>query len=274
MTDLYAVIGNPIAHSKSPEIHAAFARQTGQDLTYERLLAPVDGFAGAVDEFRGRGGRGLNVTLPFKLEAFRYASRRTPRADAAGAVNTLRFDSDGVLGDNTDGVGLVTDLERNLDVRLEGARILLLGAGGAAQGVVLPLTERGPADLVIANRTPGKAVRLASLFAAHGPVRAQAFEDLGREPFDVVINATSAGIGDADLELPRGLYAPGATAYEMVYGKGETAFLKLARHDGAGRVADGLGMLVEQAAESFLLWRGVRPDTAPVLARLRVGLVP
>jgi shikimate dehydrogenase len=274
MTDRYAVVGNPIAHSKSPLIHAAFARQTGQDLTYDRILAPLDGFRATVDEFRAAGGCGLNVTLPFKLEAFDYAPERTERAQAAGAVNTLAFDGTRCVGDNTDGEGLTRDLEKNLGAVLGDARILLLGAGGAAQGVILPLLARRPQALVIANRTVAKAEQLASQFAAHGAVRGSSFAGLAGSMFDVVINATSASVEGAAPDLPRGLYAPGGLAYEMMYGKGETGFLAQARADGAGALADGLGMLVEQAAEAFFVGRGVRPDTAPVLARLRAGETP
>lgn len=274
MTDRYAVVGNPIAHSKSPQIHAAFARETAQDLVYDRILAPTDGFRATVDAFRAEGGRGLNVTLPFKLEAFEYAVERTPRAQAAGAVNTLVLDRDRVLGDNTDGEGLTRDLEHNLGVTLAGARVLLLGAGGAAQGVILPLLARRPQGIVIANRTVEKAARLAQEFAAEGPVTASSFADLAGERFDVVVNATSASVDNAAPPLPSGLYTPGALAYEMMYGKGETAFLAQARADGAARCADGLGMLVEQAAEAFFVWRGVRPSTAAVLEKLRRGETP
>ena len=268
MTDRYAVIGNPIAHSKSPRIHAAFARQTGQDMRYEALLAPLDGFAATVRDFLAAGGRGMNVTVPFKLEAFALANRHTPRAEAARAVNTLRFDDGAILGDNTDGAGLVADLVRNLGCTLRGRRILLLGAGGAARGVVLPLLGELPAELVIANRTEARAIELRDAFSPHGPVTAVPFGALAGRHFDVVVNATSASLNDAAPGIPDCLYAPGSTAYDMMYGKGLTPFLEQARRQGASRLADGLGMLVEQAAESFLLWRGVRPDTAPVLAEL------
>ncbi|MFO1320683.1 MAG: shikimate dehydrogenase [Burkholderiales bacterium] len=272
MTDRYAVIGNPIAHSQSPRIHAAFAAQTGQDLVYERLLGPEGRFVETVEVFRADGGRGLNVTLPFKLDAFAYAQEHSARARAAGAVNTLKFDGDRVYGDNTDGVGLTRDLEANLGVTLYGRRILVLGAGGATQGVLLPLLERHPAALVIANRTVEKAERLARDFGQHGPAAASSFEGLAGGRFDVVIDATSAAVGGEGVALPADLYAEGAVAYEMMYGKGETAFARHARACGVTRVADGLGMLVEQAAESFLLWRGVRPETAAVLTALRAGL--
>jgi shikimate dehydrogenase len=270
--DRYAVVGNPIAHSKSPLIHAAFARQTGERLVYEALLAPLDGFAATVAAFRAAGGRGLNVTVPFKLEAFARADRRSARAQAAGAVNTLAFDEDGVFGDNTDGAGLVRDLVHNLACPLEGRRILLLGAGGAARGVVLPLLASHPAALTLANRTAAKALTLAETFRPEAGVTALdagGFAALAGRRFDVVINATAASLADQAPPLPPGLYAAGALAYDMMYGRGDTPFLAAARRDGATRLADGLGMLVEQAAESFLLWRGVRPDTAPVLADLR-----
>ena len=270
--DHYAVVGNPIAHSKSPWIHAAFARQTGQALVYEALLAPLDDFAGTVVRFGAEGGRGLNVTVPFKLEAFALADRRTPRAEAAGAVNTLAFGADGILGDNTDGAGLVRDLAINLGCPLAGRRILLLGAGGATRGVLLPLLDSAPARLCIANRTAHKAVELAQGFAAHASttrIDGYGFEALAGERFDLVINATAASLSGELPPLPPGLYADGALAYDMMYGRGQTPFLRAALADGAARAADGLGMLVEQAAESFALWRGVRPDSAPVLAELR-----
>lgn len=269
MSDLYAVIGNPVAHSKSPRIHREFARQTGQDLAYEAILAPVDGFAAAVDAFRARGGKGSNVTVPFKLDAFRYASSHTSRAARAGAVNTLDFAETEVLGDNTDGVGLVTDLERNLGRPLAGQRVLLMGAGGAARGVMLPILERGPATMVVVNRTSARAVELCRLFPEFPALSGCGYEALAGRCFDIVVNATSASLGDQLPPLPAGVFAPGALAYDMMYGKGLTPFLRLARSEGAGQVADGLGMLVEQAAESFRLWRGVRPDTRPVLEALR-----
>lgn len=270
--DRYAVIGNPIAHSKSPQIHAAFARQTGQALSYEALLAPLDGFVQTVSAFRAQGGRGMNVTVPFKLEAFALANRHTPRAEMAGAVNTLAFGADGVLGDNTDGAGLVRDLTANLQVPLAGRRILLLGAGGATRGVLLPLLDGRPACLTIANRTVSKAEALVALFAPHAAgtaLDACGFDALAGRRFDLVINATAASLADELPPLPPGLYAAGALAYDMMYGRGPTRFMRAALADGAARVADGLGMLVEQAAESFTLWRGVRPDSGPVLAELR-----
>ena len=270
--DRYAVIGNPISHSRSPAIHAAFAHQTGQRLTYEALLAPLDSFADAVAQFRVDGGRGLNVTVPFKREAFALADAHSPRAHAAGAVNTLAFGPDGVYGDNTDGVGLVRDLRHNLGCRLEGSRILLLGAGGAARGAMLPLLGAQPASLTLANRSTDKAEALVATFREQRgsiPLDACGFSALAGREFDVVINATAASLANEAPPLPPGVFAPGALAYDMMYRRGDTPFLAVARRNGAARVADGLGMLVEQAAESFVLWRGVRPDTTPVLADLR-----
>lgn len=270
--DRYAVIGHPIAHSKSPQIHAVFARQTAQDLSYEAILAPLDGFVATVQAFRTAGGRGMNVTVPFKLEAFALADRHTLRARAAGAVNTLAFRADGILGDNTDGAGLVRDLTVNLGCALQGRRVLLLGAGGAARGAILPLLGERPAVLAIANRTMAKAEELVRAFAADaGETRlsGSSFAALAGQSFDVIINATAASLSDDVPPLPPGLYADGALAYDMMYGRGDTAFMAAARTDGAARVADGLGMLVEQAAESFTLWRGIRPDSRAVLAELR-----
>ncbi len=269
MTDHYAVFGNPIAHSKSPLIHAAFARQTGQDLDYTALLAPLDGFAECVHAFRAGGGAGANVTVPFKEQAYALASRRTARAEAAGAVNTLHFKGAEIHGDNTDGAGLITDLTRNLGVALAGRRILLMGAGGAARGVVQPLLECGPAALFIANRTPARALELAARFRHVGPVAGGGYEALAGSSYDLVINATAASLAGALPPLPEGIFTPDALAYDMMYGQ-DTPFLQLARAARA-RTADGLGMLVEQAAEAFFLWRGVRPDTAPVIAMLRAG---
>jgi shikimate dehydrogenase len=263
MTDRYCVFGNPIAHSKSPRIHGLFARQTGQDLRYEAILAPLDGFADSVGDFAAAGGRGANVTVPFKEEAFRLADTLTPRAQAAGAVNTLTFEHGRIHGDNTDGAGLVRDIAYNLGAAIAGRNALILGAGGAARGVILPLLAERPAILFVANRTAGKAVELAAAFNIEGG----GFESLAGRAFDLVINATSAGLADAALPLPPSVFATGCLAYEMLYGR-ETPFMAQARIAGAA-VADGLGMLVEQAAEAFHLWRAVRPDTAPVIASLR-----
>lgn len=275
MPDRYAVVGHPISHSKSPAIHAAFAAQTGQDMIYEALLAPRDGFADTVAQFRAAGGRGMNITVPFKEEAWRLADRLTERARLAGAVNTFVFDQQ-ALGDNTDGAGLVRDLQW-LGGRLRDARVLLLGAGGAARGVVLPLLDAGVARLFIANRTADKARGLEAHFAGHdgrAALAAGGWQDAAGAPYDIVINATSASLSDEAPPLPGGLYAPDSLAYDMVYGRGLTAFLKQARVQGASTLADGLGMLVEQAAEAFALWRGVRPDTAPVRDMLRATTLP
>ncbi|MEW5710677.1 MAG: shikimate dehydrogenase [Pseudomonadota bacterium] len=276
MPDRYAVIGNPIAHSRSPWIHAEFARQTGQDLTYEAILAPLDGFAQAVRAFRDAGGRGMNVTVPFKQEAFALSDARTPRAEQAGAVNTLTFENGRILGDNTDGAGLVRDLEQNLDFPLAGRRVLLMGAGGAARGVLLPLLARSVARLTIANRTVSRAEELAAIARAAGyrDVTARGYDALAGQSFDLVVNCTSVSLAGELPPLPSGIFAPGSLAYDLVYGRGRTPFLRFARTRGAGRIADGLGMLVEQAAESFRVWRGVRPATRPVIERLARELPP
>jgi shikimate dehydrogenase len=274
MTDRYAVIGNPVAHSRSPWIHAQFARATGEDIEYARIEAPLDGFARTVSDFRAAGGRGANVTLPFKGEAFRYCAATSARAQAAQAVNTLVLDRDEPWGDNTDGVGLVRDLEQNIGFSLPGRRVLLMGGGGAAQGVLAPLLEARVAHISIVNRKVEKARSLAVRFApvAQGTgatLAACGYDALGGESFDLVVNATSAGLTGELPPLPGGVFGSGALAYEMVYGR-ETSFLVFARTAGV-RTHDGAGMLVEQAAESFFVWRGVRPATRPVLAALRAG---
>ncbi|WP_237059965.1 shikimate dehydrogenase [Microbulbifer sediminum] len=270
VTDRYAVVGNPIGHSRSPEIHTAFAAQTGQDIDYRRELAEPGGFVDFARHFFAAGGCGLNVTVPFKLAACDFADRLTERARAAGAVNTLKRESDGsILGDNTDGAGLVADLLR-LGWPPRGQRILLLGAGGAGRGAILPLLQEAPAALHIANRTPGKALQLAESFAGMGPVSGGGLEDIPGQ-YDLVINASSASLSDEAPAIPASILAPGCRAYDMVYGPEPTAFMRWAAERGA-ETADGLGMLVGQAAESFWLWRGVYPEVEPVLARLRGGL--
>ncbi|MGZ5090666.1 MAG: shikimate dehydrogenase [Burkholderiales bacterium] len=273
MTDHYAVIGNPVAHSKSPFIHAEFARQTGEDLSYDALYSELTGFEAAVMRFREGGGRGLNVTVPFKHRAYALAEHLTARAKSALAVNTLTFSEDSVSGDNTDGAGLIRDLTANLRVTLLAKRILLMGAGGASYGVCGPLLDQRPAVLVVANRSLDKAVALCQRFdAVHTQdtdMRAAAYGDLAGEQFDLIINATSAGLANAMPALPAGVFAPGALAYEMVYDKA-TPFMQFAQREGA-HTADGLGMLVEQAAESFYVWRGVRPRTASVIQLLRAS---
>ena len=273
MTRRYAVIGNPIGHTKSPAIHMAFAAAAGQDIRYEAILAPLDGFAAAVDAFRAAGGRGLNVTVPFKLDAAAYADRLLDRARQAGAVNALRFDGGTAEADNFDGLGLVRDIVANLGCPLRDRRVLVLGAGGAARGALAPLLEQRPAEVVVANREPERAAELAERFAALGPVSATGYDALRQAGgFEVVINATSASLSGALPDLGAGVFGPGCLAYEMVYGKGLTPFLRLAQDAGAGHLADGVGMLVEQAAEAFAWWRGVRPDTQAVIARMTVPL--
>ena len=269
----YAVIGNPIAHSKSPIIHAAFAAQTGQFVEYSRVLAPLDGFASTVKTLIAQGFKGVNVTVPFKLEAFKLADRLTERASDAGAVNTLIFDGSEIVGDNTDGVGLVHDVEQNLNISFANKRVLLIGAGGAAEGVLHPILARSPALLVITNRSLDKAINMVKKVQTQGEyqlvsVSAHAFDDLQHQQFDIVINATSTGLTDTQLPLPSTIFAKGALAYDMMYGR-ETPFMQLARAQGV-QVADGLGMLVEQAAEAFYVWRGVRPKTPVVMQMVRM----
>jgi shikimate dehydrogenase len=269
--DHYVVIGNPIEHSKSPAIHTQFALQTQQALRYERLLVALDGFDTAIKNLVASGVRGANVTLPFKLDAYHIATDLTPRARAAGAVNTLKFEDNKIIGDNTDGVGLVRDIVVNAGISLQSRRILLLGAGGAARGVILPLLSELPAELVIANRTVQKAQDLLTQFHGHSvALSASSFDDLSGE-FDVVINATSASLSDGLPNISSSLFNEKSFIYDMMYGAKPTNFMQWAAEKKA-TVRDGLGMLVEQAAESFELWRGVRPDTAPVYALLRSQL--
>jgi len=263
MTDQYAVIGNPVTHSLSPMIHAEFARATGEDLTYGTLEAPIDGFAQAARRFLATG-RGLNVTLPFKLDAWRWVDRHDAYADAAGAVNTIVPAADGWLGCNTDGLGLMGDLTKHLRWQVAGARTLILGAGGAVQGVVGALSEARAEGRVIANRTVAKAESLARRFG----VRACSLDDVG-DGWDLIVNGTSAGLAGTG-GLIAGDAVTGACCYDMLYSRdGATPFCAWAKAQGARAVADGLGMLVEQAAQAFYLWRGVRPHTAPVLAAIR-----
>lgn len=269
MTDLYAVIGNPIEHSKSPVIHSAFARQTGQDIRYERLLGDLEEFEDDVETFFADGGRGLNVTVPFKERAFRLADTLSERAHDAGAVNTLAVRDDGLFGDNTDGVGLVRDLACNHLFQLSGARILLLGAGGAVRGVLRPLLDERPTRLVIANRTPAKALALAAAAAARGNVLGCGLDELAGQRFDLIVNGTAAGLAAKVPEIPDDCLEAGGWTYDMLYASEPTAFVRWGRAHGAGRALDGLGMLVEQAAESFRIWRGVAPDTGAVIAALR-----
>src|SRR5450631_1249045 len=272
MTDRYAVIGNPIGHSKSPMIHGTFAKSTRQDLEYIAIEGPLDGFAGAVNAFRAQGGFGMNVTAPFKLAAFEMATERLPRAQLAGASNALKFEGDRILADNFDGVGLVNDIQRNLGVPLSGKRVLLLGAGGAARGALLPFLAQKPATIVIANRTVEKALALATEVSANGNVVGGGYREVEAQRFDVVVNATSASLRGEIPPIAPCVFAEDALAYELVYGKGLTPFLRLAQNAGVKRLADGVGMLVEQAAEAFVWWRGLRPDTGTTIKKLTVPL--
>jgi len=269
--DRYAVMGNPVSHSQSPLIHTEFARQTGQRLRYEAIQVDEGGFVQAVGNFQASGGKGLNITVPFKEEAWALVDRRSERATRAGAVNTIRFGGDN-YGDNTDGVGLVRDLTVNHHGRIAGQRVLLLGAGGAVRGALGPLLDESPASLVIANRTVDRATTLAAGFASlypDIPPQSSSFAALAGQTFDRVINGTAASLKGDALPLPGGILAADAWCYDMMYGAEATPFMLWAQDQGAGLAVDGLGMLVEQAAESFLLWRGVRPETAPVLALIR-----
>jgi len=273
MTDLYAVIGAPIGHTKSPLIHSMFAEAARQDIAYVAIEGQVGEFPGRVDRFRREGGRGLNVTAPFKLDAFAYATEVSDGARLAGAVNAMKFDGGRAEADNFDGVGLVNDIQRNLGFPLAGKRILLLGAGGATRGVIAPILAEKPAALAVANRTVEKARALAMRFSARGEILAVGYDALaGLPPFELVVNATSASLSGDLPPVPEASFARGCLGYELVYGKGLTPFLEVARSSGAARVADGVGMLVEQAAEAFAWWRGVRPETAPVIERLAIPL--
>jgi len=268
--DCYAVMGNPIAHSQSPRIHHLFARQTGQSLSYNAILVEADGFAQAIAAFLIAGGKGLNVTVPFKQEAYEIADELSPRAQRAAAVNTLLIrDKGSLFGDNTDGVGLVRDLTRNLKLTLSGKQILLLGAGGAARGVLAPLLEQKPSRLLIANRTAERAKQLADSFSDLAEVGGCGFEALSGSSFDIIINATAAGLQGRVPDIPEGVIGPHSCCYDMMYGSEPTVFMHYAQQRGAQNTFDGLGMLVEQAAESFLIWRGVLPDTGPVIEALR-----
>ena len=273
MTDQYAVIGNPISQSKSPLIHGSFAKATGQDLEYTRIEGPLDGFEAAVRAFRDGGGRGMNVTAPFKLQAFAMADAKSERAQLAGAANALKFERDGrILAENFDGIGVTNDIVRNQRMPLAGKRVLVLGAGGAVRGLLLPFLAERPAELVIANRDGAKAVQLAQQVAAHGKVRGGGYADIGPGRFDIVVNATSASLRAELPPVSPEAFAVDGLAYELAYGKGLTPFLRLAQSAGVKRLADGVGMLVEQAAEGFLWWRGVRPETAALIAQMTIPL--
>jgi shikimate dehydrogenase len=273
MTDRYAVIGNPIVQSKSPIIHGMFAAATGQQMEYTKIEGRIGGFAAQLDELRASGLRGMNVTAPFKLEAYAYATHLSESARLAGAVNALKFEGNEVHAQNFDGVGLVNDIERNHATPMKGKRVLLLGAGGAVRGALLPFAQAEPALLVVANRTLAKAQELVAMLRTQSPVNAQAcnYEDL-HGAFDVVVNGTSASLFGQAPVVPSGAFASGCLAYEMAYGKGATPFLQLAKNAGAQRAVDGVGMLVEQAALAFDWWRGVRPDTSQAIAQLTIPI--
>ena len=273
MTDRYGVVGNPISQSKSPLIHRAFARATGQQLEYRAIEAPLGGFAAVADAFRASGGRGLNVTAPFKMDAFVFAAHLSDRALRAGAVNALKFTGLTVEGENFDGLGLVRDIVVNAACPIAGKRVLLLGAGGAARGALLPLLAERPAQLRLVNRDADKARALAASMADAGAICAGGYDDIGPAGFDLVINATSASLTGALPATPAVAFRGCLLAYDLTYGKGLTPFLAAARAGGAARIADGVGMLVEQAAEAFAWWRGVRPPTDAVMAALTVPLV-
>lgn len=269
-TDRYAVVGFPIKHSWSPFIHGMFAKQTGEALTYTRMEVAPEDLTREVEIFFASGGRGLNVTVPHKQAACLLTRYRTPRAEIAGAVNTIAMQDDGLLGDNTDGAGLVTDLTRNLGLSLKDTRILLLGAGGAARGVVGPLLGEAPEYLEIANRNAERAIELATDFRTLGSVHGCGFDAItatGR--FDLVLNATSASLQETIPPIPPAVIGPTTLCYDMAYGKGDTVFTRWAKNAGAGRAETGWGMLVEQAAEAFFLWRGIKPNTGPVLEAVR-----
>lgn len=267
----YCVFGNPIHHSKSPLIHAMFAKQTAQSMDYQANLAPLDGFAASVQQFMNAGGKGANVTVPFKLEAYALSDRLSARAAMAGAVNTLTFSDGAIVGDNTDGIGLVCDITKNAATPIRGRRVLLLGAGGAARGALLPLLEEQPASLTIANRTLSKALDLVQLAvssdASKCQIKAKTWEQLDAS-FDLIVNATSASLQSEVPPISASVFASPCLAYDMMYADTQTSFNRYAQQCGAA-TRDGLGMLIEQAAEAFFIWRGIRPDTKPVFDYFR-----
>ena len=276
MTDQYAVIGNPIGHTKSPLIHGLFAEETQQAMSYTAIegpLEPSDAFAATVRAFIAAGGKGMNVTAPFKLKAFAMADERSERAELAGAANALSFKDGRIIAENFDGVGLLRDIEINLSLPMAGKRVLVLGAGGAVRGALLPFLAARPAELIVANRDIAKARALVRQAATSVPLAACGYADLeAMGQFDLVVNATSASLTGELPPVPPGVFSPTGAAYELAYGKRLTPFLRLARNAGVLRVADGVGMLVEQAAEAFAWWRGVRPQTHAVIDRLTVPL--
>jgi shikimate dehydrogenase len=271
--DLYAVIGSPIKHSKSPMIHGRFAELTAEAVEYQAVLGDEQDFAGSVDQFRKAGGKGMNVTVPFKQDAFDYATEFSERAKRAGAVNTLVFREDGsVFAENTDGVGIVRDITVNNGVSIQGKRVLILGAGGAVRGILEPLLSENPSEVIIANRTVSKAEQLADDFSDLGKLSGVGFE-LCDGTFDLVINGTSASLAGELPPIPKSVITSETVCYDMMYGADMTVFNQWAQRLGAAQTIDGLGMLVEQAAESFYIWRGVRPDTTPVFQMLREQLI-
>lgn len=272
MTDRYAVFGSPIVHSKSPRLHMAFAEQTGEDISYEPIEPAKGSFAQTVRDFIDAGGKGINVTAPFKLEAFALATKRHQPAETAGSANCLKFDGAEIVAENFDGIGLLNDIQRNLGYAIAGKSVLFLGAGGATRGAIVPFMKAGPASITIVNRTVEKAMDLKTAFSGFGELNACGYDDLGDAPFDLVLNATSASLFGDLPPLPASVFGANTLAYELAYGKGLTPFLRLAKTHGAERLADGVGMLVEQAAEAFEWWRGVRPDTAPMIDALTVPL--
>ena len=266
----YAVMGNPVSHSLSPRIHQIFAQQCGITIEYSTILVEKGKFGSAVAQFRADGGKGLNITVPFKLEAWQLADLRSSRAELAGAVNTLKFEENGkVFGDNTDGVGMLRDITSNLGREVADAKVLVIGAGGAVRGVLGPLLEARPSLLHIVNRTADKARDLATVFGEFGPCTASGLDETGEASYDIIINGTAASLHGKVPDLPASIFTDETLAYDMMYGKEPTPFLVWADENGSALVSDGLGMLVEQAAESFYIWHGVRPDTRPVIQALR-----
>ena len=269
--DRYGVMGYPVSHSRSPVIHRLFALQTGQNIQYELLQVKPANLETAIRQFERTGGKGLNITVPHKSEVAKLVDQMSERASTAGAVNTLVFQDDEIFGDNTDGVGFLRDLKSNLGFRLKDSNILILGAGGATRGIISPLLDEEPASLMVANRTIGKAKALADHFASQGPISACRFQDVGKLPlYDLVINATSAGLKGETPPYPENAIGEHAICYDLSYGLSPTPFARWATEHGAKRSVMGWGMLVEQAAESFHLWRGVRPDTAAVLKQITI----
>ncbi len=270
MSDAYAVIGNPITHSKSPLIHAEFSKQTKQDMHYEALFAPLDGFTEAIKLFQQNEGKGMNVTIPFKSHAYKISTQLTEQAEAAQAVNTLVFNDNEIHGHNTDGTGLIRDIITNLRFTITSKRILLCGAGGAASGIILPLLKQKPSELVISNRTVQKAYKLQTQFSSYNNIIVSDNNmDISEQEFDLVINATSTSLIGKPLLLPQGIFSTESLAYDLMYGNEQTPFLQFAQKEGAGYLSDGTGMLVEQAAESFFLWREIRPKTKELIKMIR-----